>query len=211
MDDRFRDYDVLAKRDTLSWNEPTRRALDERRAMVPREGVLDDALMATLRAVVARICPDPPGREATTTLAMLVDKIATDAREGYRHHRLPGTAECWRRGLAGLEAEARARYDMPFAALAPADADLLLADVARGDVRSEAWADMPPELFWQWRLLPDLVSAHWAQPSLWSAMGFGGPASPRGYVRLDANLRDPWEAIEHGDRPRFGWPRRHGG
>jgi hypothetical protein len=31
-------------------------------------------------------------------------------------------------------------------------------------------------------------------------MGFGGPASPRGYVRLDADKRDPWEAAEaHGD------------
>ena len=27
-------------------------------------------------------------------------------------------------------------------------------------------------------------------------MGFGGPASPRGYVRMELDRRDPWEAAE---------------
>jgi hypothetical protein len=27
-------------------------------------------------------------------------------------------------------------------------------------------------------------------------MGFGGPASPRGYVRMGLDRRDPWEAAE---------------
>jgi hypothetical protein len=31
-------------------------------------------------------------------------------------------------------------------------------------------------------------------------VGFGGPASPRGYVRLGLNQRDPWEG-EARDKP----------
>ena len=27
-------------------------------------------------------------------------------------------------------------------------------------------------------------------------MGFGGPASPRGYVRMALDRRDPWEAAQ---------------
>ena len=27
-------------------------------------------------------------------------------------------------------------------------------------------------------------------------IGFGGPASPRGYVRMNFDRRDPWEAVE---------------
>jgi hypothetical protein len=30
-------------------------------------------------------------------------------------------------------------------------------------------------------------------------MGFGGPANPRGYVRLYTNRRDAWEAVETQD------------
>ena len=34
------------------------------------------------------------------------------------------------------------------------------------------------------------------QPTAWNEIGFGGPASPRGYVRMDFDRRDPWEAAE---------------
>jgi hypothetical protein len=42
----------------------------------------------------------------------------------------------------------------------------------------------------------DIVLAYYAHPTAWSEIGWGGPASPRGYVRLDFNERDPWEAAE---------------
>ena len=46
-------------------------------------------------------------------------------------------------------------------------------------------------------MLHDIGSAYYAHPTAWSEIGFGGPASPRGYVRMDENRRDPWEAVEH--------------
>ena len=47
----------------------------------------------------------------------------------------------------------------------------------------------------------DIVRAYYAHPTAWSEIGWGGPASPRGYVRMDFDERDPWEAAEakHGD------------
>jgi hypothetical protein len=45
-------------------------------------------------------------------------------------------------------------------------------------------------------VLHDVINAYYAHPTAWSEIGFGGPASPRGYVRLDAGRRDPWEAAE---------------
>ena len=198
MADRFAGYDVLAKRGTPSWDAPTRNVIDERLAFEVPPGVLSETQLATLRMLISRVCPDPSGRPPTTTLAMIVRRIAADERDGYRHHRLPPTAQCWRRALGAIEAEARERYGAAFAALDDETTDLVLSALARGDVVAAAWDRLPPRLVWQWRLLPDIVSAHWAQPALWSAMGFGGPASPRGYVRLGVNRRDPWEAIETG-------------
>jgi hypothetical protein len=207
--DRFPDYDVLAARDTLSWNAKTREAIDERLALQVPEGVLTATQLATLETVVRRLCPDPEGRPATTTLAMVARTIADDARGGFRHHRLPGTRECWLRGLDAIEAEARARYGVAFAALGGENADLVLRLISQGDVLAGEWGDLPPRLFWHWRLLDDCVGAHWAQPSLWSAMGFGGPAAPRGYVRTGIDRRDPWEAIEAG-KPLKGLPKHRG-
>ncbi len=42
----------------------------------------------------------------------------------------------------------------------------------------------------------DIVHAYYAHPTAWSEIGWGGPASPRGYVRMDFDERDPWEAAE---------------
>ncbi len=48
----------------------------------------------------------------------------------------------------------------------------------------------------------DICGAYYSHPFAWNEIGFGGPASPRGYVRMDFNRRDPWEAeVEReGDR-----------
>jgi hypothetical protein len=201
---RYRHYDVLAKRDTMSWNDKTREVIAQRLSLRLREGVLSTTQLATLQRLVERACPDPPGRP-TTTLAMIVDRIGADESDGFRHHLLPPTAECWRRGLDAIEAEARQRHGRAFALLDGAQCDRILRDIERGQVQSDAWTDLPPDIFWLWRALPDCVSAHWAQPALWSAMGFGGPASPRGYVRMGIDRRDPWEAIEEG-KPLEGLP-----
>ena len=45
-------------------------------------------------------------------------------------------------------------------------------------------------------LLKTVVGFYYAHPKAWNEIGFGGPASPRGYVRLGFSERDPWEAKE---------------
>lgn len=199
MADRFPGYDVLAKRDTPSWNAKTRAVVDERISLAERGGVLSEAQLVTLRALADRIVPQPEGRAPVNTVAILLGKIAGEEGDGYRHHELPPLHEAWSRGLDALEAEAQARYGAAFACLDGDDADALLRCVDRGETVGDAWGAMKPDVFFHWRVLPDVVSAFYAHPSAWSAIGFGGPASPRGYVRMGANRRDPWEAAEAGD------------
>ena len=199
MTDRFPDYDVLDKWGTLSWNEKTRAVMRERLSLAQHSTVLSALQCETLRHIVSRIAPQPDKRAPANTLGLLLQKIDADAGDGFRHHALPRVRECWQRGLNAVEAEAQARFGTSFAKLPADDADAVLRAVEAGDVTAKAWDTLPAGIFWSWRLLPDIVSAHWAQPSLWSHMGFGGPASPRGYVRLDANMRDGWEAKERPD------------
>jgi hypothetical protein len=51
------------------------------------------------------------------------------------------------------------------------------------------------------------VLAYYSHPTAWSEIGFGGPASPRGYVRMGFNRRDPWEAAEARDDDEAAAPR----
>lgn len=197
MADPFPDYDVLAKRGTPSWNRRTRAVIDERLALAEVEGVFTDTQCSTLRALAGWIVPQPAGRAQINIVALLLHKLKDrDGGDGFRHARLPSARDAWQLGLDALDAEARALHASAFDQLDRTQAIALLRGVQDGTASHAAWADMPPDLFWAWRLMPDLVSAYWAHPSAWSAMGFGGPASPRGYVRLVANRHDPWEARE---------------
>ena len=68
------------------------------------------------------------------------------------------------------------------------------ADVQTGRVESRYWGDLPAGGFFLHVLLKQTVGIYYSHPAAWSEIGFGGPASPRGYVRLGFNERDPWEA-----------------
>lgn len=68
--------------------------------------------------------------------------------------------------------------------------------MAAGELRHESWQGMSSSTFFRARLLTGIVSAYWSHPTAWSEMGWGGPASPRGYVRMGYDERDPWEPIE---------------
>lgn len=199
MTDGFPDYDVLSKRGSPSWNVQTRSVIDERLAMREAVEALDPVALDTLRALVAHVTPEPEGRPPTNTVALLLRKIADNDSDGYRPPGVPQTQAAWLLALSGLEAEARSRFDLSFAKLSGEQIDMLLSGMRDGRTVGGGWVGTDPSQIWAWRVLPDIVSAHWAHPSTWSAMGFGGPASPRGYVRLGAGRRDPWEAEEKGD------------
>ena len=66
----------------------------------------------------------------------------------------------------------------------------------RGELRTPPGAACRARSFFEHRLIPDITHAYYAHPIAWNEIGFGGPASPRGYVRMDFDRRDPWEAAE---------------
>ena len=197
MPDRFPGYDVLAKRNSPSWNDKTRAVVDERLAIPPdRHRFFADGDWETLRALCDRIVPQPDTRPPAP-LAAMIDEQAFEGRgDGYRDARLPPFGEAWRRGLRALDAEARARHGRQFHALSAAEQDGLLSAAQKGLARDEAWGDIPAKVFFEKRVLHDIVGAYYAHPVAWNEIGFGGPAAPRGYVRMDADRRDPWEAAE---------------
>ena len=98
--------------------------------------------------------------------------------------------------MTNLHAAAKACLD----ATDPADklrmTHSALAAMQSGELRSPAWQGMPSDLFFRLRLAVDIGTAYYSHPHAWSEIGFGGPANPRGYVRMQANRRDPWEPAE---------------
>jgi len=196
MTERYPGYDVLSKRWTESWDQTTRQVID-RRLAIPREPrFFAAAEWRTLAAVCERIMPQPNDRPPVPLPAFVDQKMADGMLDGYRYARLPPQGDAWRRGLAALDEEARVAHGGPFHGLLPAQKDDLLHRMQRGELNGAAWGGMPSELFFEHRVIPDIVHAYYAHPVAWNEIGFSGPASPRGHVRLGLNRRDPWDPVE---------------
>jgi hypothetical protein len=197
MADRFPGYDVLAKRDSPSWNEQTRRVVQARLAVPDTPNFFTPAEYAAVVAIAARLVPQAmDGRPAIPVAALVDHKLVSGRADGYRGPGMPPERGAWRRGLHALEEEARQSCGAGFAALTAEQQDELLRRMEQGALTHPAWGGMPSQTFFQQRLGRDIVLAYYAHPTAWSRIGFGGPASPRGYVRMDYDERDPWEAAE---------------
>jgi hypothetical protein len=194
---RYPGYDVLAKRETPSWDEPTRRAIDKRLHVPSEARFLTAAERAVADALCRRILPQD-GEGETVPLAALLDaKLFADHGDGFREADMPYMREAWRIGLAALDAEAKARHDgRGFAAISCDDQDSLLAMMQEGLFCAPHWCGLDAQKFFERRVLVDVPALYYGHPKAWSEIGFGGPASPRGYVRLEGERRDPWEAAE---------------
>ncbi|TPE49551.1 gluconate 2-dehydrogenase subunit 3 family protein [Amaricoccus solimangrovi] len=191
-------YDVLAKWDGPSWNDATRRVVADRLENVPPRRFLGEAEYRLLRSVIETILPQPERSEAARIpVEAFVDAMLwNNEGSGTRYADAPPPREAWRRGLAAIAAEAERRHGRSFETLTAEERHALLAAIDAGETDPAAWEGLHPRRFFRHVLLKEAVKIYYAHPLAWNEIGFGGPAAPRGYVRLGPDMRDPWEAEE---------------
>ena len=137
---RYPGYDVLEKRDGMSWNHATRRTLDARLSLPFGPRFFTQSEWLTLSALCERILPQPRGRDAVPIPAMLDERLLSGRTDGFRRTRLPQQDEAWRRGLAALTSEARARYGAPFHDIDIEEQNELLRRLQAGELSGEPGA-----------------------------------------------------------------------
>ena len=198
MAERYPGYNVLNKRNSVSWNDQTREVIDARLGLDPEfHQFCDESEWKALRAICDQIIPQPVHRTVKAPIAAMIDqKLHSGKGDGYRDSRLPEQDMAWRLGLAAVDAEAKAACEKPFSELSNDQQHWLLGKIQRGQTSTDAWQDVPPAIFFEKRLLHDIATAYYGHPASWNEIGFGGPASPRGYVRMNFDRRDSWEAAE---------------
>jgi hypothetical protein len=192
-------YDVLGKWDTPSWDDQTRAVIRKRLAEIPERRFFTDAEWRTLESICARPIPQPERSNPILIVPWIDEKLHHDRRDGFRYDDMPPLREAWRLGLEGIDEESRRHFGAEFRSLVEMNQDTVLRTIQAGDVHDGIWARLPAQRFFTSVLLKEVVGEYYAHPAAWSEAGFGGPASPRGYVRLGLNQRDPWEAREHGE------------
>lgn len=191
---RFPGYSTLAKRDTPSWNQATRFVVNKRIYSPPERRFFTEDEWPILTAICDRIIPQEGGDRVP--LENFVDqKLADNLGDGFQQAGQPDMQQMWRRGVRAVDDESKLRFGQAFVDLPGGRQDDILHMVQRGDVRSPAWQQVPAKAFFESRVLHDIVTFYYSHPRGWDEIGFGGPASPRGYVRMGFDRHDPWDAV----------------
>lgn len=187
-----------------SWDRTTRRLISERVEMALPIRFFTSQQAALLSAVVDRLMPQDDRSQARTIpiLAVIDERLDKNALNGFRYEDMPPDPEAYRLGLGAIDEMAHSRFKAPFVELAVHRQELLLKSLHDGnpDPQHPAWERMPVHRFWA-LLMEDCVTAYYSHPWAWDEIGFGGPAYPRGYMRLENGLPEPWEK----DERRYEW------
>lgn len=199
---RYRGYDVLEKASSPDWDEQTWRAVQERISLDPSPRFFTPDEFTTLSAVVDRIIPQPDRSPAEKIqIAPWIDaKLFHDRRDGYRYEGMPPQREAWRLAIEGINQTSRSLHAKPFAALSEDLQDQVLSAIERGDPAGDSWRKVPASVFFKNLLCITAAKAYYSHPTAWSEIGYGGPSSPRGHVRIWIGGVDPWEAHERATR-----------
>lgn len=195
-------YSVLGQ--SAFWDEATRKVVLARVEHVPPIRFFSPEEAALMEAVLARVLPQDDRDEAhrIPLLPVIDERLHQDKGDGYRYEPMPPDREAYRLGLQGIDAMARHKHGKPFTALGPTEQDEILKTLHDGkpDARHEAWERMPVHRFF-FMLVKDAAEAYYSHPWAWDEIGYGGPAYPRGYMRLERGEPEPWEAEER----RYSW------
>jgi hypothetical protein len=195
MPDRYPGYDVLSKWDSVSFNEQTRAVLRRRLDEPPPRRFFGEGEWALAEALAAHLAPKP-GRGGHVPIVPWIDADLYEGRgEGWRVPGIPPLHEAWTRGLAAIDAETRVVFGRCFEELTEEEREGFCRRLHEGRVEALEWGEMPPKAMFG-MILNAVAAIYYSHPAAWNEMGFGGPAGPRGYVRVNLNERDPWEARE---------------
>ena len=195
-------YSTMAQK--KKWDEATRNVVGRRLEEAAPIRFFSPQEAALLDAVIDRLVPqdDRSGSRTIPILPVIDERLHKNSLNGFRYEDMPPDPEAYRLGLKAIDQMARSRFKQPFVSLTVHRQELILKSLHDGtpDPEHRVWRRMPVHRFWA-LLMEDCVTAYYAHPWAWDEIGYGGPAYPRGYMRLENGLPEPWEK----DEQRYDW------
>jgi len=189
---RYPNYDVLSEQN--EWDPHTRSIVLSRLEGVSTYNWLTLVEAEMLRAICAILAGDGRANVIQFVIAH-IDRVLSgpaDA-ESERKASLPNAGELVRTGLKSLDHWCLSLHRRPFIDLPGNEQYPIVLRLSEESLPLPADLSFPQKAFFN-RLLAWTVEAYCSHPEIWSEIGYGGPAYPRGYVRANIGQLDPWEA-----------------
>ena len=186
------------------WDDATRKVVTDRVESKPSRQFFSVEEWEFWTAVFAHLIPQTdraPDRQIPI-VAPLDHRLHINQTVGYRYDNMPQDREAYRLGREAINIEAQQHYGGDFLSLPHHRQDLVLKAIHDGEPKAaaEIWKAMSVHRFWQ-LIMGDAIDAYYAHPWAWDEVGFGGPAYPRAYTRLERGEPEPWEVEEK----RYEW------
>ena len=188
---RYPDYDVFSAES--SWDEVTSRVVKAR--LAPHGGLsfFSPREESTLRA----FCDTTTAQDQDPRVPVpeMVDaKLAAGKLDGFRYEDMPDDRQTWRLVLRGLDETAQARGVDAFADLDLTGREAIVDALSKGELDGGAWDELNVKRAWS-VCMRAILAAFYSHPWAWNEIGFGGPAYPRGFMRLGQGVSslEPFE------------------
>ena len=188
---RYPDYDVLDN--AGHWDAVTREAILARVDDVPPVRFFTPDEVRCLRAFLdVALAQDAEPR--IPVLEMVDAKLHAGNLDGWQYEDMPDDRETWRLVARGLDESAG---PPGFHALPHGRRVELVERLSQGELSGGAWDQLNVSRAWG-VVMRGATAAFYSHPWAWNEIGFGGPAYPRGYMRLQRGTagREPHERAE---------------
>ncbi len=191
---RYPDYDVLVERDR--WDEATTKVVMARLEPYGPMQFFTAAEESVLRAFCDTVLAQDG--EPRVPVAEFIDaKLAAGRLDGYQYVDMPDDRQTWQLALSGLDDVARDRYGKTgFADAEPQTREAIVDELSRGQLTGGVWDTLNASRAWA-VCMRSVLAGFYSHPWAWNEIGFGGPAYPRGFMRLGPmSTTEPFE--KHG-------------
>ncbi len=188
------------------WDAATREVVRQRVEDIPpiRFFTADEAkLMQTL---CDHLLPqdDRDAEHRIPILPYIDERLFLGKTPGYRFETMPPDGDAYRLGFQAINQMAQANHGRDFLEITWREQEDLLKSIHDDEPMRGAediWGKrMPAHRYWA-LVLQDCAEMYYSHPWSWDEIGFGGPAYPRAYMRLERGEPEPWEVEEE----RYEW------
>ncbi len=187
------------------WDEATRNTILHRVHHIPPIRFFSQDEVLLLSIIADHLLPqdDRHPSKRIPVVARIDERLHKRHIPGYRFENMPEDGAVYRLGFKAIEQMAGKSYNRPFRELEWREQEELLKSIHDGQPKegaSEIWEQMEIHRYWA-MLVGDCVESYYAHPWAWDEIGFGGPAYPRAYARLERGEPESWEVNER----RYEW------
>ncbi len=187
------------------WDAATREVVRKRVEEVPPLRFFNDEEAKFMGVVCDHLLPqdDRDLAHRIPVLPYIDERLFNGKTPGYRFAAMPPDGEAYRLGMQAMEQMAQRNFQRKFLDLTWREQEDLLKSIHDAKPlpgAEEIWARMPLHRYFA-LVLQDCVEMYYAHPWAWDEIGFGGPAYPRAYTRLERGEPEPWEVEEE----RYEW------